>query len=98
VKVAIEQLFQLGQLAAMPDLASKGNAAATRPASGEAPRKRPLLPHEPGFDPWCLTNYNARITFRDDPEAHEVLKTLWCLDPAPDQAGQLQADAQARIR
>jgi len=95
VKVAIEQLFLLGQLAAMPNLASKRNAAVPRPAPVTAPAQRRRLPHEPGFDRWCLSNHNARMAFRDDPEAHEALKTLWRLDPDPAKTLQLKADIDA---
>lgn len=91
IKEAIERAFELGQLAAMPELAGRSrDAATTRP--GRLPR-----PGERGFDPWCLTDPDARDRWQQDPQARRAIDTLWRLDPGPDRTLEIQAEIDAAL-
>lgn len=113
VKDAIEGLFLLGQLLAMPELALKlqqppplppGNAPDVSisnfyPASTApvSPGRRLPLPKEAGFDLWCLTAPDARAKFQSDREAVKAIKTLWRLDPDPRKTLEIQAEINAAL-
>ncbi len=79
LKVAIEQMFRVGQLAAMPQRADQRNAPTAPPP---APKRLPL-PGETGFTPWVLTDREARKNYGSDPQAKTAVDTLWKLDPDP---------------
>lgn len=79
IKVAIEQLFLIGQLAAMPQRV--GQVQSVPPPAPT--RKRLKLPGEPGFDVWCLTDHIARKQYANDRQAHKALEMMWRLDPDP---------------
>jgi len=107
VKVAIEGFFLLGQLLAMPELASKLTTAQaaggglplppyTAPFNG-APGPRLPMPNEANFDMWCLTDADAARRFRNDREAVRALKTLWSLDPDPRRTLEIQAEINAAL-
>ena len=109
VKEAIEAFYLLGQLLAMPELASKIQQPA--PATPDqlpvgAPKYTPSLggqaqrlpgPNEPDFDLWCLTDVDARERFRQDREAVRALKVLWSLDPAPLRTLEIQTEINAAL-
>lgn len=91
LKVVIEQMFRLGQLAAMPMLAGR---TAPPPAPTPAPKRLPR-PGEPNFDPWCLTDPAARTAYRSDREARQAVETLWRMDPDPAQTLALKSEVDA---
>ena len=80
-KEAIELYYELGQLIADPALA--GDSAQPRgtipPPSGS--RTRVVLPGEEGFDPWCLTDPDARTRLTGDREARKAVRQMRQLDP-----------------
>uniref|UniRef100_UPI0037502CE7 hypothetical protein n=1 Tax=Armatimonas sp. TaxID=1872638 RepID=UPI0037502CE7 len=86
-KEAIEQLYRLGQLLAMPALLDKESAAkekAPPPPASVAPRAHTIPgPGEVGFDPWCLTDSDSLRRLKADPEARKAIGRLWKLDPDP---------------
>lgn len=90
LKVAIEQLFRVGQLAAMPQLADQIRVPVVPPA----PKRLPL-PREAGFDPWCLSDRSARDNYRNDREAQKAIDTMWRLDPDPARTLQIKAEIDA---
>jgi hypothetical protein len=101
LKVAIDQFFLLGQVAAMPQRVNSGTtgkqttpktALPTTPAS---PLKRKPLPREEGFDPWCLTDRQAYHVYRRDPKAKDAVETMWRLDPDPARTLTLKAEIDA---
>ena len=92
LKVAIEQFFRLGQLAALPQLA--GQHARPTPIPAVAPPLQPV-PGDPNFSPWCLTDRVARQKYRSDGQAQKALETMWRLDPDPVQTLALKAEIDA---
>jgi hypothetical protein len=92
LKVAIDQFYRLGQLAAMPQLVSQ--KAVVPPKSAE-PVKRPTMPGEPGFDVWCLTDSMAQRNYAKDREAKKALETMWRLDPDPARTLAIKAEIAA---
>ena len=78
-KLAIERLYLLGQLIAMPSLALRSlpaPMAIAAPAAG-------TLPGQAGFDPWCLSHPAGRAWWQRDAQAHRALQALWANDPDP---------------
>ncbi len=97
LKVAIEQLFRVGQIAAMPQNATQAvppNPSMPISKSAPAPKKLPL-PGERGFDEWCLTDRAARSNYVSDPEARKALQTMWRLDPDPARTLAIKAEIDA---
>jgi hypothetical protein len=97
VKAAIEGYYKLGQLLAMPELATQVLAP---PPPVAAPANAPTitalaLPGTPGFDPWCLTDPESQAKFKKDPEARKALDQLWKLDPSPAETLRIQAEINA---
>lgn len=91
VKRALGHAWRVGQLTAAPDLAE-------RELSPRVPVARVLPgPGEPGFDPWCLTDPEARPHWRADPRAREAIETLWELDPDPAATLALQGEIEASL-
>ena len=89
LKVAIEQLFRVGQLVALPQRSSQQSAPAL-----SAPKRLPQ-PGESGFDVWCLTNRTARTNYLSDAEARRAVETMWRLDPDPAHTLRIKAEIDA---
>jgi hypothetical protein len=90
-KTAVEAFYELGQLLAMPRLA-------TRPRPNVSPAARSVRrpgPGEPAFDPWCLTDPGTRASWQQDPDAREAIAALWASDPDPDRTLGIQAAIDA---
>jgi hypothetical protein len=87
-KEAIELYWLLGQLVADPSLATSDVLRAGPPASA---------PGQPGFDPWCLTDPEARKHLSADRAAHEAVQQMWKLDPNPAATRSLHAEIQAAV-
>ncbi len=89
VKEAIERLYLLGQLLAMPPLLEadlKRQTVRPSPKPAEAtPRMGPALPGpgEEGFDPWCLTDSDSKRRLQQDADARKAIARLWKYDPDP---------------
>lgn len=90
-KRAIAHAYRVGQLAAVPDLAEQELAAL-----GGAPGGLPG-PGEPGFDPWCLTDPEARDHWRADPRARQAIESLWAYDPDPGTTLAIQAQLDTAL-
>lgn len=90
LKVAIEQFYLLGQMAAVP-----GRVGQIAPSTAGQPLPRLPLPGEKDFDPWCLTDRNARRAYANDREAKKALDTLWKLDPDPAKTMAIKAEVDA---
>ncbi len=95
VKSAVEQLYHLGQLLAMPELLDKESAAPQKqPALQAASGSRVPGPGEAGFDLWCLTDSDKIKTFQADKEARVAIARLWKLDPDPQQTLRILAEVR----
>ncbi|MDX1933993.1 MAG: hypothetical protein SFU56_15440 [Capsulimonadales bacterium] len=103
VKEAVERLYRLGQMLAMPDLLEED-----RKLSQSRPVLRPLPtavvgppvhglpgPGEIGFDPWCLTDSDRRTRLQGDPEARVAIGRLWKMDPDPQRTLAILAEIRA---
>ncbi len=90
LKVAIEQFYKMGQLAAMPTAADT-----FRPPSPQPAPKSLALPGERGFDPWCLSDRQARENYRYDREAQKAIDVMWQLDPDPKKTLGIKAEVDA---
>ena len=97
VKEAIERLYTLGQLLAMPSLLEADRKAAQEtPRPKTSPQRARLpAPGEPGFDPWCLTDKDHRRRFQENPEARQAIARLWKLDPDPQRTVAIQFEIEA---
>lgn len=91
VREAIELFYKVGQLIANPGLATAPAAAplpapihVTAEAGSTLPAPLPgVLPGDPRFDPWCLSDPDARDVLRQDSKARRALRKMWDLDPEP---------------
>lgn len=91
IKEAIESFHRVGQFVAMPKLAdSRPKPPPVVPVAPRVP-----MPGEPGFDPWCLTDDNARMGLERDPEARMAIDRLWRYDPDPAATLRLAAEVRA---
>ncbi|HEX6909043.1 MAG TPA: hypothetical protein VF142_01535 [Longimicrobium sp.] len=106
---AVEMFYELGQLIADPTLVGGAAAPAppviAPPAREPAPRTptptsapratpTPLLPGDPAFDPWCLTDPGERRRREEDPVAASALRHLWKADPDPARTLAIHAEIQ----
>ena len=101
IKESIEAFYKLGQLIAMPSLATDRPPPTPFGSTGvsRAPGKRRLaLPGEPGFDPWCLTDPKARSKWRADPDARRAIDTLWELNPDPEKTIRIQEEINEALQ
>jgi hypothetical protein len=89
---AIELFYELGQLIADPTLATEETAGRID-AAGAAGAG--VLPNQPGFDIWCLTDPDARLVLENEGEARSALRRMWRKDPAPARTLAIQADIDA---
>ncbi|PQV62438.1 hypothetical protein B1R32_1352 [Abditibacterium utsteinense] len=55
------------------------------------------MPHEAGFDLWCLTAPDAREKFKNDREAVKAIKTLFQLDPDVRRTLDIQSEINAAL-
>ncbi|HST63174.1 MAG TPA: hypothetical protein VLK84_30975 [Longimicrobium sp.] len=90
---AIEMFYELGQLIADPALAGEGAEGEPAPAPGKAP----LLPSQPGFDRWMLTEPDARAALKKDKRAREAIERIWRMDPDPLRTGSIFREIQAAM-
>ena len=86
----IGEYYRLGQLLAIPALLDRPEIAAT-PVTGP----RLPLPGQPGFDPWCLTDPDARSGWQRDPAARRAIDLLWRYDPDPAATLDIQSQIDA---
>lgn len=93
IKQAIEEFYLLGQLIAMPSLASPPGPS---PDDGGARGVRDRIPGpgEPGFDPWRLTSPDCVRQWKADPQARKAIAALWRLDPDPRRTLDMQAEIE----
>lgn len=84
---ALDRVYELGQLAARPDLLDGGGGA----------DGRLRLPGEPGFDPWCLTDPLLRARHEADAESRAAVERLWQADPQPDRTLAIHAEIAAAL-
>lgn len=109
---AVEMFYELGQLVADPTLVGATAAPAPpaiapparEAAPGKAPAKfaprakpTPLLPGDPAFDPWCLTDPEERRRREADPVASSALRQLWKADPDPARTLAIHAGIQEAV-
>jgi hypothetical protein len=101
-QAAIQMFYELGQLIADPSLlggtmapgdGAKGASPAQPVASGKP--KGPVLPRQPGFDSWCLTDPAARDKLKNDRKAAKAIKQMWGMDPDPARTLAIQAEIDA---
>lgn len=90
LKAALEGYYRLGQLLAMPELlAAKPDSRRERSV-----KVRAVLPGDPGFDPWVLTDPRSVGRWKADPKAGKAIQNLWASDPDPERtlavAGEIQ--------
>ena len=78
---AIEMFYELGQLAADPELAGGAREAATAP--GPVAAKASPSPSQPDFDKWMLTEPAARPALKNDQRARAPINRIWKMDPNP---------------
>jgi len=96
-KEAIELYYELGQLIADPALADGTQPRdVVQPPSGS--KSRVVLPGQEGFDPWCLTDPDARARLKGDREARKAVQTMWELDPDPARTLAIHAEIQAAFQ
>lgn len=97
---AIERFYQLGQLVADPPLATGAAVPAPAPAPATAGTGGivPLLPSNPGFDEWTLTDPLVRAQLRRDRRAREAIHHLWRTDPDPARTLGIYADIFAALQ
>lgn len=93
-KLAVERLYLLGQLVAMPRL-----ALAPSPAPGDEGSGRLPAPGQPSFDPWCLTDPDSRSRWQGDRQARRAIEALWANDDDPRRTLAIQSEIDtARAR
>jgi hypothetical protein len=102
VRTGIERFYLLGQLLAMPHLATKPlPKAARRPpaaagASARAPRPLPG-PGQKGFDRWCLSDPRIVKSLKKIGGANTSIDLMWAGDPDPAKTLALHADIAAAL-
>lgn len=97
VRDAIELFYLLGQLAADPTVATEPAAPAlpTTPAAPPSPPADAVLPGDPAFDPWCLTDPGAAAKLKQDRRAQRAIRKLWRLDTDPARTLAIQEEIRA---
>ncbi len=92
-RLAIQRLYLLGQLIAMPRLALRPiptPVALPAPAAG-------AMPGQTGFDPWCLSDSAGRAWWQRDPQAQGAVHALWAYDPDPARTLAIQVEIDLAI-
>jgi hypothetical protein len=95
-RLAIERYHLLGQLVAMPHLATKPFPKPTRPAPPRAPRVLPL-PGKKGFDPWCLSDPRIVKSLKRIRAAQAAIDDMWAADTDPAKTLAIRADIDAGL-
>lgn len=96
---AIELFYTVGQLAADPSLALPEPAKPSKPGGRAAARKgpKPVLPGQPGFDEWCLTDAAARGRLAESGRARKTIRRMWKLDPDPERTVEIHRQIEAAV-
>jgi len=93
-KLAIDRLYLLGQLVAMPRLTLAPRPTPTpTPAAGAVPAA--ARASGASFDPWCLTDPDSRARWQRDRTARRAIESLWANDPDPQRTLAIQAEIDA---
>jgi len=95
IKTVIADAFWIGQIAAMPELATHALSAIAQ--LGAPTRHTLLLPGQPGFNPFCLSAPDSVNRFLRDPKALRAMDYLWGHDPSPQQTLSIQAEILAAL-
>jgi hypothetical protein len=82
----------LDRVAIAPDPASPAPAGTVLAGNGEL-----VLPGQPGFDPWCLTDPVNRSLWQYDKAARQAIDMLWRFDPNPAATLRIQAQLNAAV-
>jgi hypothetical protein len=94
----LDRAYVLGQLLAVPELlATLPEKAAPLSSVTSATTLRVLMPGDPGFEPWCLTDPLERANRQTNADDTASLDALWRTDPNPAQTLAIQADITAAI-
>lgn len=94
---AIALFYEVGQLIADPTLAATETEEPAERKRGGKKRKGRLMPGQPGFDEWCLTDPAARERLQGDGKARKAIQQLWRKDPEPSRTLGIQADIKAAM-
>jgi hypothetical protein len=95
---ALDRGFQAGQLLASPELLAKPPPEPEHaPAALGSATLALLLPGDPGFDPWCLTDPLQRERRDGDGVSAGLLAGFWRRDPEPATTIALQSEVVAAI-
>lgn len=95
IKTVIADGFRIGQIAAMPELAAQASSPIAQLA---APAWHSLLlPGQPGFDRFCLSDPHSMSRFARDPKAGPAMDYLWSHDPSPRQTLAIQEEILAAL-
>lgn len=94
IKECVEGFYRLGQLVAMPSLAVQKPLVAPTPIMTT---RKPAMPGDPAFDPWCLSDPDTRDAWMRDPKARQAIKTLWDLNPDPAKTLRIQAEIDEAV-
>jgi hypothetical protein len=95
-RVALERYYLLGQLVAMPHLATRPLPKPARPSPPSAPRLLPG-PGQKGFDPWCLSDPRVVKSLKKIDAAKQAIKQMWAADPDPARTLALRGDIDAGL-
>jgi hypothetical protein len=79
-QTAIEGFYRVGQIIAMPALLDQPK----KPAPKGAPRELAAIPMaktDAGFDPWVMTDPEARDRLKRDRQAAKAIENMWRYDP-----------------
>jgi hypothetical protein len=97
VRIGIERYYLLGQLLAMPHLATRpAPRAAARPTAPHPPRRIPG-PGQKGFDVWCLSDPRIAKSLKRITWANTAINRMWAADPDPGRTLLLRADIDAAL-
>ncbi|MEY2476167.1 MAG: hypothetical protein QOG87_1482 [Actinomycetota bacterium] len=96
IRVGIERYYLLGQLVAMPHLATKPLPKPTRSAPPSAPRALPR-PGQKGFDPWCLSDPRIVKSLKKIRAAQSAIDDMWAADTDPNKTLAIRADIDAGL-
>jgi hypothetical protein len=95
-RTAIERYYLVGQLVAMPHLATKPMPKPARPAPPKAPSVLPR-PQAKGFDPWCLSDPRILKPLKKIRAAKTAIDQMWAADPEPGKTLAMRADIDAAL-
>jgi hypothetical protein len=96
VRVALERLYLLGQLLAMPHLATQPPPGPKR-TSKVAPSRPLPSPGRKGFDAWCLTDPRVVKPLKRIRAANLAIDEMWAADPDPAKTLALKSEIDAAL-